>query len=335
MLSDNHAESGMKTVLYDSFHSASLIPFYVLWKYTWTNRSLSSTNATHSQTFVKSIDNVIKKYVCYKQAGKGETGLMDAHSWREILASLCESQQKKQDVAERVGSVSLRTIDRWLAGTHKPQKDETIRKLAELSDEMRDALEQEFPEAFQSMRPIDGSAHISLPAEFQYRVVHAYAYVPRASRRWAIFRLVSTQMLSHLDPERTGLMILYAHPAPSRPDTVLFGEGAGNAFWTTRQVQRGMETDHWLVQSIAAGCPFFIQSCPLSGFSPPSCLVRSDLIQSVGFFPLYRSGIAAGGMLLCSTQEDFFTSLRQVLVEEYSCLLSLAFSDSDFSLALT
>src|SRR5581483_4768667 len=90
------------------------------------------------------------------------------------------------------------------------------------------------------------------------------------------------------------------------------------------------DVEPWLARMIAAGQPFFVQSCAAAQLSPPSCLVRSDLVQSIGFFPLQRGGATAGGIFLCSAQEDFFTPVRQALIEEYSHLFALAFNDNDF-----
>ena len=253
-------------------------------------------------------------------------------SWRDILVEFCDSPQKKQDIAERVGSVSVRTIDRWLSGTHKPQKDETIRKLAEISDEMRDALEREFPEAFQLTRmPLNRVERVSVPSEFYHRTLLAYAYVPRASRHWTIFRLVANQMIQHLDPNRAGFVLLYCSPRSQ----ALFEEGAGNTLWSLRQFQESpvgatSDSNSWLMQAVTTGRPFFVQSCITSACFPPASLLRRDIIQSMGYVPLHRSGVFGGGVLLCSTEEDFFTPLRQALIEEYCCLLSLMLSGSDF-----
>ncbi len=253
-------------------------------------------------------------------------------SWQDILVEICDSPQKKQDIAERVGSVSVRTVDRWLSGTHKPQKDETIRKLAEISDEMRDALEYEFPEAFQLMRTLPSRVErIGVPAEFYHRTLLAYAYVPRVSRRWTIFRLVANQMIQHLDPNRAGLVLLYCSPHSQTP----FEEGVGNTHWSLRQLQAppveaAPDSDAWLVQAVTTGRPFFVQSCASSACYPPASLLRRDIVQGMGFVPLHRSGTFGGGVLLCSSEEDFFTPLRQTLIEEYCCLLALMLSGSDF-----
>lgn len=256
-------------------------------------------------------------------------------SWREILKSACELPEKKQEIAQAVGFVSVRTIDRWISGQSNPQKNEAIRKLSEAinSAEMLEALKREFPEAFQTVTQtgID-VVRPTLPFEFYRRVTHAYAHVPLTSRRWTIFHLVFNQMVPHLDTERVGLAIVYLR-TDEVPGLLQFGEGAGNSIWTTRQVeQETIDGQPWLVQAVTVGRPFFVQSCATSRMFPPPCLLGRERIKSMGFFPLYRSGLTAGGVFLGAMQEDFFTPLRQTLIEEYSHLLSLALSDSDFRL---
>lgn len=259
-------------------------------------------------------------------------------TWREILASVGTNPQKKQELATSVGSISVRTIDRWISGQSSPQKHEMVRKLAAAipGDEMLEALTQDFPEAFhRPKRSVSAVEQVSIPSEFYRRVTHAYSHTPPQMRRWTIFSLVSSQMLPHLDPESRGLMVTYAHRSTSAIESepaILIEEGAGNAFWLTRQIQGTHTTDvgPTLAQIIAAGQPFFVQSCTVAQLSPPSCFVRGDLVQGMGFFPLHRGGTVAGGLLLYSAQEDFFTPVRQALIQEYSCLFALAFNDSDF-----
>ena len=261
------------------------------------------------------------------------TGMRDIglRSWREVLGELCQDPLKKKEVAEAVGFVSLRTVERWMNGQSNPQKEEYIRKLSFLNDDLAEALQREFPEAFHASPSHFSSGQTALPVEFYRRVVRAFAHVPLPSRRWTIFHLVSQMMIPHLDPESAGLVAITVRSG-DQPRQLVFGEGGGNTVWKTRQVtqQTVEDGDSPLLQALAHYHPLFIQSCASSNIFPPACLVQAGRIQGLGFFPLYRAGVAAGGLLLCSTQEDFFTPLRQALVEEYTSLLSLAFLDRDF-----
>lgn len=249
-------------------------------------------------------------------------------TWREILKGMCEDPQRKQEIASEVGFVSVRTLDRWIAGQSNPQKQDSIRRLAEISSEMLGSLQEEFPEAFQSTpaRPIARIEHVTLPSEFYRRVVHAYGHVPLASRRWTVWHLVSNQMVPHLDVDRTGLMIVYVRFSNG---TLYLEEGAGNGVWTIRQLAQHTLQDSWLVQVVAQGHPMFIQSCIAEQF-PSQCILNAERIQSMGFFPLHRGGIPSGGLLFCAMTSDFFSPLRQDLIEQYTSLMALAFSDSDF-----
>ncbi len=133
-------------------------------------------------------------------------------------------------------------------------------------------------------------------------------------------------MIAHLDPEQAGLMIVYIRLA----ETLQIFERVGNGVWTTRQVISESCSEPWIVQAVKASRPFFVQSLPDSTLPPPPCFANADLIQSVGFFPLYRAGCVGGGIVLVSAMADFFTPVKQTLIEEYSYLLALAFCDTNF-----
>lgn len=250
--------------------------------------------------------------------------------WRDILRKYCENPATKQRLASE-GSVSLRTIDRWISGQSRPQKLEMVRMLADRNSELSEALRREFPEAFLSTKQPAMSMEriVSLPSEFYRRVVHVFAHVPQSARQWTIWHLVANQMLPHLDVKRSGLLcVVFALP---QNETLQFLEGAGNGVWTTRQVsQTNMPAAEqpWIKNALIEARPQFIQSCVSAQVSPPSCFISHELIQSMCFFPFYEAAVIAGGLFLLSAMEDFFTPQRQALIEEYSCLLALAFSDS-------
>ncbi len=244
-------------------------------------------------------------------------------SWREMLKATCETQPKRQKVAEQIG-VTERTLLRWIRSEGNPQKPETIRLLSQALPGMLEILQEAFPEAFVLYR----SAMIEkvyIPFEFCWSVIDAYAHVPHSAQRWTIFHLVVGQLLPQLDSERAGLLLIYVR-WETQGAVLRFEESAGTGAWTTRQIQAKTCTEPWLVQEIDAAHPFFIQSCAQALLTLPSSIARHDLIQSLGFFPVYCGGVTVGGMLLCSGQEDFFTPARQTLIEKYSCLLSLGFS---------
>ncbi|HEU5378248.1 MAG TPA: GAF domain-containing protein [Ktedonobacteraceae bacterium] len=246
-------------------------------------------------------------------------------SWREILKDVCATPQQKKAVAEQLGHLTVRTIDRWISGQSNPQKTEAIRGLALLSEEMLESLQQEFPEAFLPKQAVLPFEQMTLPAEFYRRVVQACAWVPASKRRWTIWHLVANQMVPHLDPERRGLLVIYTR---IRSTQVQFEEGAGDLVWTARQIEAPpSQVDQWLVQAMLADRPFFINSCADAHISPPVCLIKHELIQSIGYFPLFRAGVADGGLLFCSTQEDFFSALRQSLIEQYADLFALMLDD--------
>jgi hypothetical protein len=263
---------------------------------------------------------VIKEYIDLEKIG--------SKSWRDLLQEACETPEKTRDIAEAVGHVSIRTLQRWASGESSPQRPEMLLQ-AIPTNEMTIALQDAFPEAFH----LSKSSHlvkfpITLPNDFYREVLHAYAQVPKSTKRYTIFGLVSTQMIPHLDIDLQGLVIVLIRISLNDPHQIQFLEGAGNNVWVTRQVDQPTAENALLFPHVVERNPFFLQLCHPS--QVPACLRHAERIKSLGFFPIFRSGLAAGGILLCATQEDFFTPLRRTLIEEYSYILSLAFNDQDF-----
>lgn len=67
----------------------------------------------------------------YRQVDMSEINSL--RSWREILEAACENPQKKQEIANAVGFVAIRTIDRWISGQSNPQKAKLLENSARLS----------------------------------------------------------------------------------------------------------------------------------------------------------------------------------------------------------
>lgn len=247
-------------------------------------------------------------------------------SWREILRGACGTPQQKKALAEQIGQLTVRTIDRWISGESNPQKVEVIRKLAYISEEMQEALQREFPEAFLPNRAVPPFEQVKLPSEFYRSVVQACAVEPASKRRWTVWHLVVNQIIPHLDPERQGFVVFYTSV---RSAQIQFELGAGNLFWGVRQIDsEEQRRDPWLVRAMEPGSPFFVNAC--TSLQVPESLLNREKVRSIGYFPLFRAGVAGGGLLLCSTQEDFFSTLRQTLIEQYADLLALMLPDGAF-----
>src|SRR5205807_7875044 len=53
-------------------------------------------------------------------------------------------------------------------------------------------------------------------------------------------------------------------------------------------------------------------------------------MDSAAAYPLQKGGRVAGGLLILSTQKQYFSPARQALIQSYAHLLNLAFRDNEF-----
>lgn len=255
-------------------------------------------------------------------------------SWRMLLQEVVEDPKEKKRIAGECG-VTSRTLDRWAQGATTPQNLVMMRNLSRalppvVQTEMFDALREDFPDAFLSEEP-----HIpvvgEVPGEFYSRVLRAYTAVPVSLRRWTIQHLVLGQLTHQLDPTKVGIGVVVVHYL-STGDFCVHESGEGTDVWQTRQAIPGYTLDKqsYVAEAIRTAHPRFFQTFSSGELHPPQFFHYQERIQSLAICPVRRMDAIAGGLVVCSVQEDFFIPLRRTLMEEYTHLLGLAFSDQDF-----
>lgn len=255
-------------------------------------------------------------------------------SWRVILEEVVEDPKEKKRIAEECG-VTSRTLDRWAQGATKPQSLVMMRNLSQAippvaQTEMFDALREEFPDAFLSegpQIPVIGE----VPREFYNRVLRAYTAIPISLRQWTIQNLVLGQLTHQLDPTRLGIGVVFIQYS-STGDFCIHESGEGTGLWQTRQVISGYALDKksYIAETIRTAHPRFFQTFSSGEPQPPKFFHYHVQVRSLAICPVRRMDAIAGGLVVCSVQEDFFIPLRRTLMEEYTHLLGLAFSDQDF-----
>ncbi len=270
-------------------------------------------------------------------------------TWREILCEILKQSdtQEKRRLADSIGLLSVRTLLRWAEGVSEPQNHHYIRSLERAvplyQDEMREALREAFPEAFKvvensTIQPIS-SVDEGIPPEFMWRVLHAYTTIPASLQEWTITNLVLDQMIRHLDPDASGIAVVFAQYVP-HPESTLPGlslhNGGGSALWETRQLlsHDSIPVAHaspYLLSVAQNGVPRFFQTLPEDSLPELNYMVRQEAIKALALYRIQRRGVhVAGVLLICAQQEDFFNFLRRKLVECYAELFSLAYPDQQF-----
>ena len=275
---------------------------------------------------------------------EGMVVAMADEAWRAILARCIEDPKEKRRIANLIGILSSRTLDRWAEGVSTPKNSQVIRKLSQVvstsQQELDEALRTAFPDAFIPSRLNEPLSHLQnpitergIPTEFVFRVLNAYSTIPLSLQHWTITNLVLEQMIHHLDPDSTGMGVVLARYIQT---TIQIIDGGGNNLWDTRQLvsPKICVTELDATKSvIKTGIPQFIQvmpSNPLRELGELDLFLHWQEIKSLAIYPIQRCSQVAGALLICARWEDFFTNLRRKLIHGYAELYSLAFRDQDF-----
>ncbi|GHP00893.1 hypothetical protein KSF_109400 [Reticulibacter mediterranei] len=270
--------------------------------------------------------------------------------WKVILREVFEKKpSERQRIATEVNT-SIRSLYRWTLpksqGGSDPANPASIRALAtavppEYQKAMKRELQSAFPHAFTPVELLNLDK--TVPDDFIWRIYKTKTDSASTTRRWSVSSLVLKQIIEHLDPDRLGMAAIVGrclrHPDSSKVEWLfLQAEGQGSHHWINSQllhhVFAGRES--WVGLSIVRGHPLILQSVNLSSPLDPEPMQTTryfcdaDKIKSMAAFPLIRSRCCAGGLLVVSAQEYFFSPTRQQLLEKYVLLLADAFVEQDF-----
>lgn len=255
-------------------------------------------------------------------------------TWQELLGQLIanSSERDRLAIAVRVRSI---TLQRWAEGSSRP-RNENIRMLLKILPRsiyplFLRLLLVDFPELAQEELPEEQFPQ-SLPAEFYRRAMSNLALTPQPMYRQSMQDLILQQALEHLDPDRHGLSIALVVCVPPR---------SGNKVRSLREIG-GLATPPW--PHNLPEKPLFFGAESLVGYAISkacSCVINSseeitffpvhwtEHERSAAAFPIFRQGRVAGGLIVSSVEEYFFTPPRLSIVEEYSYLATCIFEAED------
>ncbi|HLI68373.1 MAG TPA: GAF domain-containing protein [Ktedonobacteraceae bacterium] len=256
-------------------------------------------------------------------------------TWQEFLGQLIENAQERERIAE-AAHVRTITLQRWASGSSRP-RDENMRTLLKaLPFETQAAFAQmvsvDFPGLLQEHALLD-QAQPEIPADFYARVLSALALTPAPMCRQTIQDLIFRQILEQFDSDRLGMSVSLVCCVLPRHDGKVRSlrevGGMGTPPWKPDLAQKTMflGAESLVGHVISTARPDFINSKHETTFLPANW---TSFEQSVAAFPLCRMANVAGGLLVSSTQEHFFTPTRVSLLERYAHLTSLIFEPVEF-----
>src|SRR6266516_3390730 len=266
--------------------------------------------------------------------------MQEPRTWREFLATVIRETKEKQRIASEIG-VDPITLTRWATKESSPRPRSLLNRLVDALPSHREQLSklirEEFPNALEDDDPtlffIDPVIK-EVPSVLYARILEAHAMVADTIRMWTICNLVMQQLVRQLDPEQLGIVasIVQCQP-PSTDDQKV------------RSLREQFQEKSPALKDVADR-GYFLGAESLVGYAVVNCrpVVIQDIhrtaapllvhqmaeMGSAAAYPLQKGGRVAGGLLILSTQKQYFSHARQALIESYAHLLNLAFRDSVF-----
>jgi len=254
--------------------------------------------------------------------------------WRELLGNIISDPVERERIANEIGVHSV-TLTRWVSGDTSPRSHNLRQLLRAVPQQYRTPLRSLLEHTTITSKFELDQTISEIPYKFIMDVLETYANSPDRLRFWSITRLVLTEALKQLDPERVGMTITVVRCMPPTSDgkirSLRESVGLGTGPWNS-----GMEEKSLLLGAES-----------LAGYVTASCRLEQvgDLRSNKTFLPAYQSehevsAIAcplmracrvAGCLLFASTQPDYFASEYYIeLVRGYTRLIALAFDTEHF-----
>ena len=259
-------------------------------------------------------------------------------SWRDLLKTLIRETHEKQRIAHAVG-VNAVTLSRWVNNSSVPRPVH-LRQLIPLipiqyRSHMLELIREEFPNfSFAHPETAHEDEQDDIPSEFYSRVFNAYAVTPPLQRSWSIMSLILQQALGQLDPHQVGMALTLVQCMPPSLDgkvcSLRENSGHGTPPWSSSlepyALFLGAES---LAGYVVSSChPRVIQNSQEQQGVLPAHWVEWE--KSAAAYPIFRADRVAGCLLISCTQPDYFTPVRQKLLQQYAELLVMVFEPHEF-----
>lgn len=267
---------------------------------------------------------------------KKKTGSwQEATTWRELLGQLIADPQERSRLA-LAARVRPTTLQRWVEGINRPHTENLLMLLHNLAPEtymlFLRLLLVDFP-TLRGERLPEKHVMQMIPGEFYARALSNLALTPQPLCRQSMQDLILQQILVHLDSERHGLLVSLAVCVPPRDGqkvrSLCERDGMGTSPWPRDLSEKlcFLGSESLAGYTVKQMRPLVINSRDEITILPAHW---TDHERSVAAFPILRHARIAGGLLVSSARDFFFTPAHLAIIEEYSYLISSIFDDEEF-----
>jgi len=264
-------------------------------------------------------------------------GVETSATWRELLGKVIQDTQERQRIAHELG-VSIVTLSRWVNNTSNP-RTLNLRRLLEVLPQQRGQLLQliiaEFPDFSNApVEEVQEDTQDFIPSTFYAQVFDAYTTTPKIQRFWTISNLILQQALEQFDPYQLGMAIMIVQCMPPWDDSYIYSlrerAGHGTTPWSMNLEQHAifLGAESLAGNVVSNSRPHVLQKRNEYYGIVPAHWVEWE--QSAAAYPLLRSSMIAGCLLISSTQPGYFTPTRLQLLQYYAELLSFFFEPHEF-----
>lgn len=253
--------------------------------------------------------------------------------WRTLLETIIADAAERQRIAN-ILEIKPITLIRWATSNAQPRSKHLYALLDALPD-MREQLisliVEEYPEFRTDVAVIEGLSP-DIPSDFYAQVLEAHNRHPSISRGATIRALVLQQMLTHLDAQHKGMLIIINQcmpPSERKVRSLRLIDGRGTPPWqhlfpTIRFF--GLESQ--IGYAVQMHRPITIPAYKNNVHWQP--IQDEQAEESMITYPLIRADQIAGSLTIISTQPYYFTDINIDIVQRYIDLFLLAFEQADF-----
>jgi hypothetical protein len=259
-------------------------------------------------------------------------------SWRKLLGQVIQDPIERQRIADEL-DVNPITLTRWvnqISGARPRNLLKLLQVLPQHRDVLLELFEEEFGHSFAMLpEPPLSAASDGISGTFYMRVLRTHATVPTALRFSSLGDLILEHALKQLDPRRLGMAIIVARCLPSsqRQEIYTLREslGRGTLPWKSHLEQEAILLGAESLTGYAVATGHLVARQRLS--KEESSLIpayRGNWEESAVAVPIMSEGKIGGGLLVSSTQPDYFIPPLQQIIQSYADLLALAIEPEAF-----
>jgi transcriptional regulator with XRE-family HTH domain len=262
-------------------------------------------------------------------------GMDTSRAWRALLGKIIQDSQERQRIAAELG-VHPVTLMRWVNAQSNPRA-QNLQQLLNALPQYRSVLLELIQKEFTDFTTGMGNNWMEtpgIPHEFYMRVLHTCAVIPKEFLFSSVSNLILQQAIEQLDPQRLGMAIIVVRCMPPNSEHKVRSlreiVGRGTPPW-----ERVLEQ-----QAALLGAESLAGHVVISGHLEVNQRLKDNFSLSPGYrgpweesaaaAPIMRVGLIAGGLLVSSTQPDYFLPHRCTLIQSYAELIALAFAPEDF-----